>query len=498
MRGAGKTDNVMRVRLVAVLFMLASVLPAREGTSYKSKPKNHEKNRQMSTNAYEAALVRYKGDTNILVLPGLVADKGRKRVEVMAETLRLRAGGPCEFTVIAETSDHGYEANLISFAKPSDVHRALQFIGTDPGESFDPGSLRNWAKGESVVLTLAWSNEPPLRLEQLLADKRTGKGLPETGFMFTGSRMVSSINDPTNEVYAADEYQPKSIVSLFNTPYSVLEVPYFARKEDVYQNLIVNPERELPEGEVVTLVIEPVNKDGARRVKDLVLQLQAGAMPTNSGLKERLSGLICQLKESETVLNAKPSLLSVFDALAALDRKKHDYYLAVSFGDGVELGDARALAMLFSTIDCERGVRIEPPPAGQLHYKAFIPPQQLLDRENRMYHPWELSLSEKDGHVSGVLLLVESVWKEGATALVLETTEFPVSSPQDLRKELDAEMERTRKADGRPKPREIMVFAPPTLKYSHLMNFLEPALPTHRTVHVYLDTPMPPIPGKKP
>ena len=41
------------------------------------------------------------------------------------------------------------------------------------------------------------------------------------------------------------------------------------------------------------------------------------------------------------MLNEKPSLTSVVAVLSALDRKQHDYFLTVSFGDGVELGGAR-------------------------------------------------------------------------------------------------------------------------------------------------------------
>jgi hypothetical protein len=115
-----------------------------------------------------------------------------------------------------------------------------------------------------------------------------------------------------------------------------------------------------------------------------------------------------------------------------------------------------------------------------------------------LYHPWELALAEKDGRVSGRLLLIDSVWKRGASASELEITALPVSGPQDLRKELDAEVERARKADQRAKPPVIMVFAPSTLKYGQLMEFMGPALPTHKMVHVYLDIPLPPIPKQKP
>jgi len=170
-----------RLRLTALLFLLALPLLAQDGTPYKSKPKGHEENKQLAASAYEGNLKKYAGNTNILVLPGLVADQKKKRVEVLVERTAVSQNAPCEFTIIADSSDHAYEALLISFAKPSDVHRALQFIGTEPGESFDPGSLRYWAKGESFVLSIVRTNEPPLRLEELLADRRTGKSLCEGG-----------------------------------------------------------------------------------------------------------------------------------------------------------------------------------------------------------------------------------------------------------------------------------------------------------------------------
>ena len=77
-----------------------------------------------------------------------------------------------------------------------------------------------------------------------------------------------------------------------------------------------------------------------------------------------------------------------------------------------------------------------------------------------MFHPWELSLSEKEGVVSGKLLRIDSVYRTGVTKSELEIVELPVSSPQDLRKELDAEREQARIANKRAKPPVIMVFAP--------------------------------------
>lgn len=492
--------TIVPLCLLALLLPSASPPLAQDTPPYKTKPKGHEQNQQLANRAYESNLEKYGDDRNMLVLPGLVADKPKKRVEVMVESTGLGRNSPCEFTIIGESSDHAYEALLISFAKPSDVHRALQFLGTEPGQSFDPASLRFWAKGESFSLSILRSNAPAFRLETLLLDRRTGKTLPEAGFMFTGSRLVPARDDPRKKVYAADELQPMSLVSLFNSTFSVLEVPYSAPKEVVYQNTIVNPERELPAGALLTLALEPVNQDDSKRVKDLLLRVQIGNTPAGEPLSglELLTSLSLQLKDAETVLNAKPTLISVVETLAALDRQKHDYFLTVGFDDNVLLGQAQALAKILSTLDCEQGIRIEPPPAGQLYYRAFTPNKDLLDRAARTYHPWELSLMEKDRHISGRLLLINSVWKDGSSAPQLEATELPVSGPQALRRELDAEAERSARADKVPKPPVIMVFAPATLSYGQLLKFLEPALPTHKAIHVYLDDPMPPVPGRKP
>lgn len=489
-----------RLGIVRWLLLLASPLFAQEVDPYRTKPKGHEENRQMALQAHATNLKRFAHDPDKLVLPGLVADKKAKRVEVMVERTALGRGAPCEFMVVAETSDHAYEALLISFAKPGDVHRALQFIGTEPGKSCDPESHRYWARGEGFALSIALSNARPVRLEQLLVDRRTGKTVRDEGFLFTGARMIPVPGDPRNKVYAADDFQPKSIVSLFNARDSVLAVPYSARKEDVYQNTILNPDQELPEGAPLTLLIEPVNQDGSRRVKDLALLVDSARAPTNSPSTgdEALGYLSLQLKDGQTVLNESPGILSMVESMSRLDRKKHDYFLTVRIADQVPLVQAQALGKVLAIIDTEKGVRVEPPPAGQLHYRAFIPDRQLLDREARPYHPAELALSEKEDRVTGRLLLIDSVWKPGATVSELAGTERTISGPHELRRELDLDLERARKAEQRARPPVFLVFAPSSLTHGQLMRFLDGVLAGPATVHVYLNLPMPPLPKRSP
>lgn len=477
--------------------MVALSAQGQDDAPYKTKPRGHERNQQFVASSYEHNLQKHAGRTNILVLPGLVADQRARRVEVIVERSAVADNAPCEFMVVGEASDHAYEALLIAFAKPSDIHRALRFIGTEPGEPVDPAALRFWAKGESFILSVSGTNGPARRIESLLVDRRTGRSLPEDGFMFTGSRMVPSLEDRSRRVYAADEFQPKAIVSLFNSPHSVLEVPRSAAKDVVYQNTTVSPDHPLEEGALLTLVIEPVNKDGLKRVKDLVLQVEPIGEGNSASDVERLAGLRLQLKDSGTLLSRQENLVSVVESLARLDRKKHDHFLEVRFADGVALGQAQALAEILSTIDREQGVRIEPPAPRQLYYRAFTPNRELLDRAERLYHPWELSLMEKDGRISGTLLLVDSVWKEGSSRSELAFKELPVASASDLRRELDAEKERTRQSGKRARPPVLLVFAPSRLGIGQLSAFLEPVLPTHRAIHMFLDEPAPPVPAGK-
>ena len=482
------------LRVIFGLLLLAAPLLAQSNDPYKERPVGHEKNRKLSISVYEANLKKFKGDTNILVLPGLVADRQKQRVEVMVESTKLTPNAPCEFNVVGEASEHAYEALFISFARPSAIIKAIKFIGKNPAEPMYPAAYKFWSRGECFILSLIRSNEPPFRMEKMFTDQRTGKTLPEQGFRFTGSRRVPTPNNPQNEVYTADEYQPMAIVSLFNMPDSVFEVPYAAEQSEVYQNTLVNSEHPLMEGSVLTLLIEPVNRVEARPVKDLVLQVQSNpiAAPITANGLERLKNLAFQLKDSATVLNEHPTISSVLEAIAALDRKNIDYYLTVSFGDDVQLANAQALARILVIMDCDRGIRINPPPAGQLFYRAFFPDRALLDRNTRIYQPWELALAEKDGVVSGKLVCVDS------GAADLEFHETLVSSPEALRKSLANEAERIAKSKKASHPPVVMVFAPAALKCGQLKKFLEPVLLTNKTIQVFVDDPMPPIPARKP
>jgi len=485
---------------VVVLLLAVTSVHAQVDMPFKARPSGHEENRARVARIHQDELRRFAGDTHRLVLPGLVADRRTRRIEVRVERSAVGANAPCEFLVVNESSDHGYEALLIAFARPSDLHAALRFIGTEPGQSYHPPSHRFWAKGERFLLSILATNTAPLRVENLLIDRRTDAALPPDGFLFTGSRRIPAPDDPSRADYAADTFQPMAIASLFSTPYAVFEVPRSVSKETVYRNTTVNPEFPIVEGTLLTLAIEPALPPGATRVPDLVLQVDAASRTENPPRSkvEALADLRVQLRDGTTVLNPDGSLVSVVGSIAALDRQKHAPFLTLQWSPDICLASAQSLAEILASLDREQGIRIEPPRAGDPYYRAFTPDRQLLDRTERLVQPLELALQQKDGRISGRLVMVDSIWKEGASRSELRFLERPLQGPADLRREIAADQERSRSAGRRPRPNVLLAFASSDLTMGELTAFLEPVLTNHTAIHLFLDESLPAIPPKAP
>lgn len=484
--------------LMSVLIPAFLTLHAQESPHARSRPRDHDTNRRLAAERHQVNRERHAGDTNILVLPGLVADRRTQRVEVLVERSAVGPTAPCEFLVVGESSDHGYESLLIAFARPSAVHQALQFIGAEPGQPFQPSAQRFWAKGERFILTVVSSNTPPIRVESLLLDRRTDSPLPEEGFLFTGSRRVSSTDTSTEQVYAADAFQPMAIVSLFSSPSAVFDVPRSVSKEFVYRNTTVNPEPPIDEGALLTLAIEPAHPRGSSWVKDLVLEVDSGATVAGGSVSpvDALAKLRLRLKDGSTVLNRDDTLVSVISSLASLDRRKQSHFLALRWSGDVTVGAAQALAGILSTVDREQGVRIDPPAPGDLYYRAFTPDRALLDRTERSFHPLELELKKLNGRITGRLVLVDSIWKEGASRPEWRSLEYPVLNSTDLRREMAADQDRSRNSGRSPRPAVMLAFAPSDLTVAQLTAFLEPVLTQRFAIHVFANESPPLVPDK--
>ena len=146
---------------------------------------------------------RFGSSTNHLVRPGLIADKQKREVLIKGLTTAVHATEPIEFFLISPQSGHQYEALAMSFALPSHIHEALQFIGLQPGHPVEARSLHTWPKGERVAMTFSWNNQT-MRVENLIFHKKYGRALPAKGLIFTGSVR-------TNDQYAADTEEPAQL-----------------------------------------------------------------------------------------------------------------------------------------------------------------------------------------------------------------------------------------------------------------------------------------------
>ncbi len=463
------------------------------------------------TTAYEANLAKHKGAHDVLVLPGLVADRKARRVELMAEATGLTAETIVEFLLIDAGGSKGYESLLWSFARPSDVHRALEFIGMTPGNPFNPAKLRFWSKGERVVASVAAADDlgdsddlgdddVPTRFERLVIDRSTGKSLPEVGFVFAGSLMVDVPGRQSGRhpgrAYAADVLDPQSVASIYNDPTTVLDVPRRVGQGAVYGTQIVGPAYDFAKHELVKIILEPEYKDGRRRVVDLVLEVRRSAAeaPPESGPADRTgpaASVEFLLRDAVgKLMTEKPQLPAVLRIFGRLIRQGHDPYVSVRFDAALRLSEVRQVCRLIGAIDCETGIRVEPPGPGQLYYEALLPDMELLDRGSRLIDPWELRLvrsrEKVEEKITAALTLHECVFVDGNSKP--EATTFDVETPDALRRQLDADAARRKAAGRRPGPPILLVFADANLTYGRLVDFLGPALTTHNIIHVFLES----------
>ncbi len=463
-------------QIFAAVFGVLAVLqaaPAAAESETNALEVMRARNRVYVDNWFREAKDKHEKNSDMLALPGLLADRKNKSITAYAEATGLdESGSPPEFFIISLKSGHDYEALLISFASPGDVHKALEFIGMKPGRPVNPADLEFWPKGERVVIDAVYADGEdkigPVRLGRLLVDAETEEPPPEKGFVFTGSMMVKA--GTNGMVYAADAFGPRSIASNYNEPYSVLDVPRVAPQGAVYRTFVVNSKYVFPAGALVELKFRPEYPGGKQRVRDMSLRVE-----NISGKGARFS-----LVEGKREVLETQKADRLMKSLSDISRSGHDPFLQISFGDLMSLEDIRAICAGLSEIETPEGIRVEPPPEGNLYYKAFLPDEKFRSREKRPAQPWELHLeTAKDGGISATLIQIEQVWKKGQVWPDLVIKKHSVDSGKHLASQLSA-------MSGGGQLPVILVYADPDLRYGTLMGYILPVIEEYSTIHVFL------------
>ena len=412
----------------------------------------------------------HAGDADIMLRPGVLADRKTKRVEFFAEATGIQTDETVEFLLIAENSGNDYEALAIALAEPVDIYDAMLFIGMPLGRGVNPEKLQFWPKGERVCMTLDGH-----RAESFIVDSETKRVLDPLGLVFIGSQLIPAESGEHPPTLAAQMRSPHAIAANYNESDALFDVPYSAPQTAVYSKQTLNPELLLPEGKRIRVVIEPEYKHGKRRIRDLSLYVARGtnATPSLINAKLTLQERGPSTKQTDYVL---PKLLA---HLSAMTDDGYDPFVTVHIGDAVTIGQLNELALLLQAIDSEKGIRVDPPAPEQLYYKAFAPNEAYRSREDRFLQPWELRISRApDGVVSCITTEITEIWTQGEAKPAIETETHNTPSPEALC---------TLLSSRKPDVKVLLIYTPATLTHAELMSFVSPAQKTHPFVHVYID-----------
>ena len=442
--------------------------------------------------AYDENIKRHENNPDVLVLPGLLADRGAQTVTIQARFTGVGANEAIEFFVVGPDSGKDYETLLLSAAKPSDVSRALKFIGLKPGKSVDYRENRVWPKGERVDLSFTWDTpgkdggevqSRTLRAEDMLIDTRTGKTLPVEGFMFVDSKTVDAREPGQEQVYVADVSESRSIASNFNDSTTLLDVPWQAVQGAVYGFQTLDESVKFTHNQPATITLKPIMmKDGSPRVVDLKLVVD---VPVGVDVDRAAGASLLQSEQVKFVLSRADgtvvsgrSAAEALGAIGAMVEAGHDPFLTITPGDDLSLSDVRKLYALFDAAQGVKGLRIEPSPTGHLFWRAFFPQEEWRDASVRLGEPWELHVRSDATTGKVVSLLRKFTYDDDQK---LSTRDFPVTGPAELAKLLKEETGRW--TDG------VFVFAPADLSYGQLMSLIRPGMEHINWWYVFPATP---------
>ncbi len=421
-------------------------------------------------------------NTMMFFRPGVWAERGEQAVYLLAEWTDISTNEPVEFVLVGPRSGHDYEALAVAKATPAHIRAALDFIGVPAGMPIDYSRLQLWPHGERIAVSLQSSaktgeptgSAPWIPAERFVLDSRTGKTLPEQGFVYSGSVLERNGDSPDEQsVRAAEISDPYSIISLYNEPRTMLDVPRQYEQGAVYGTQTPNPECAPPAGALMVVRLQQLPPgDGTRSVQ---LSIRAIDTTPGSGASGSYYFDVSDAR-NETLLSRAdlPQLLALF---GTYQTNHHDLYITVRPDSEMTLASARRLFAFFQQINTTDGARLSPGGEGELYYKAFLPDMRYADRAGRPNQPWELYLQE-DGHGSftGRVELIEESWSDTAGSPEYQVQSYPVASPEALKQVLSGHPDQLK---------VIFIFAPDTMTCGQAQTWYRAVYPEYKTIYFY-------------
>ena len=336
-------------------------------------------------------------------------------------------------------SDRAYEAAAVTVAWPSDIVRAVESLGVSRGGGIGSRSFRFWPCGERMTATVrrldvAGAVEKPL--QTLVCDANTASPLiGEGGLVFTGGRWDS-------DACLVDTNMPSSVISLYNEPSTLFDVPSQVGQSEVYGRLTLA--EALPFGALLEIVLRPLPaKDGAARVLPLtVIAAMAG------------SDVELTCKGADGTLLKRAGLADVLTWLRSQAEGGRELFVTLGMDDAMPLKRAVDVARVFGMLD-GKGIKLDGKTEQGLFPRAFLPQEKWRERNDRNPQPFELHVSKgADGTLKKKLIFIEEDWTVQGLDPKLTPREYPFENWDEFPKWV----EKTGGADS--KVMLLFVYAP--------------------------------------
>ena len=312
----------------------------------------------------------YGDNPDVLLLPGLMADRKHQLVDLYAAATGPGADSAIDVLITSQGKQMGSEL-AVTFAESGDIQQALEFIGMTAGHPVDVDRMQYWPKGERVTATVSWSEPGGVqftrseRIERLIVDKVWNTTLPEQGFRFVG--VPADANGSTADV-----------LTCFNSRSSVLEVAYLVDRRTVSGRLFANPEYSFAVGQALKVRLRPEFRNGRSRVLDYALNIRPGS-GSDSG---KLSRLTASLIDGNAATVVDSNFEGVFVFLQKAIEDGREPFLDVSYDDALPASSVREVARFIRQFLIPQQIRFEPG-AAQLYYSAFLPDESWRDPDRR-------------------------------------------------------------------------------------------------------------------
>lgn len=407
-------------------------------------------------------------EAGIIAERALRLDKKAGEVVVLAEMCDVQSGVTLEFPIIGELSDRSYEALFRTFARPGAIARAIEALGVPRGKNVDSRTMSFWPKGERILVDVApfsETNTTYVPIQRFIIDMQTRAPLAVDYFIFCGSPDDPEGKDGTR---LCDSLAPNSVLSSYNEPQTVLDMPMRCPQSDVYERFLLSPDSKLKPFGLYKLRFRPLKRnDGLRHVKDYVLTVKNGDNGVVYDLNE--VGVSSTLAASNVIARMKGAVDGGFTP-----------FVEIVFDDKISLATAIEQAQMLALLEGDKGIRVASPNADSVYYKGFMPSPTWRKVKDRPSQPWEIHFGLETNGVP--LISMTKILEDWTSTDSLE----PILSSKTFTAKTPEAAAATIAENGAGLP-VLLVFAPAKTPLSAIMPTVRLLRKTHPTVYFFTE-----------